>query len=221
MKLLAFAASNSRAGINKQLVSYAARLVDGGLVGDVTVETLDLNDYEMPIYSADRQEEGGIPQAAHDFLARIGHADAILISFAEHNGHYTAAYKNLFDWASRIERRVYQDKPTVMLATAPGPGGGRNVLEAAVTSAPFFGNDVVASLSIPQFHDHFDSSTGTLTDPARRPAAGGAAGARAGRRAPGGLKAGYCESGEVDQARSTSRNRSRPTWVPAKGDCPP
>ncbi len=166
MKLLAFAATNSRAGINKQLVAYATRLVEAGVAGDVTVEPIDLNDYEMPIYSVDRQNEDGIPSAAHDFLARIGEADAVLISFAEHNGHYTAAYKNLFDWASRIERRVYQDKPTVMLATAPGPGGGRNVLGAAVASAPFFGNDLVASLSIPQFHDHFDIATGTLTDPA-------------------------------------------------------
>lgn len=165
MKLLAFAATNSRAGINRQLVSYATRLLEEGLVGDINVETIDLNDYEMPIYSADRQEESGIPRAAHDFLARISESDALLISFAEHNGHYTAAYKNLFDWASRIDRRVYQDKPTVMLATAPGPGGGRNVLEAAVASAPFFGNDVVASLSIPHFHDHFDTATGTLADP--------------------------------------------------------
>ncbi len=165
MKLLAFAATNSRDGINKRLVSYASRLLEEGLVDDVTVETLDLNDFEMPIYSVDRQNEDGIPPAAHDFLAKIGDADAVLVSFAEHNGHYTAAYKNLFDWASRIEREVYQGKPTVMLATAPGPGGGRNVLEAAVTSAPFFGNDVVASLSIPHFHEQFDSTRGVLVDP--------------------------------------------------------
>lgn len=165
MKLLAFAATNSRDGINKRLVAHATRLIEDGLVDDVTVETIDLNDFEMPIYSVDRQNEGGIPPAAHDFLARIADADAVLISFAEHNGHYTAAYKNLFDWASRIDRRVYQGKPTVMLATAPGPGGGRNVLDAAVTSAPFFGNDVVASLAIPHFHDHFDTATGTLVDP--------------------------------------------------------
>ena len=165
MHLLAFAATNSRDGINKRLVSYATRILEDELLDDVIVETIDLNDYEMPIYSIDRQTEGGIPQAAHDFLAKIGAADAVLISFAEHNGHFTAAYKNLFDWTSRIDRWVYQDKPTVMLATAPGPGGGRNVLEAAVASAPFFGNDVVASLAIPQFHEHFDSATDTLVDP--------------------------------------------------------
>ena len=167
MKIVAFAATTSRKSINRQLVSYAARLLEEARPGDVTVETIDLNDYEMPTYSIDREAEGGIPSAAHDFFDRIGAADAVLISFAEHNGHYTAAYKNIFDWASRINKRVYQGKPTVMLATAPGPGGGRNVLEAAVRSGRFYGNDVLASLAIPRFHDSFDPATNRLTDPGR------------------------------------------------------
>ncbi len=165
MKLLAFAASSSSASINKQLIAYATRLLEDGLIDDVTVETLDIHDYEMPIYSLDRQNEGGIPQLAHDFFESVGNADALLISFAEHNGHYTAAYKNLFDWASRINMRVFQDKPTVMLATSPGAGGGSNALRTAIGSAPFFGNEVRASLSIPRFSENFDVATGTITNP--------------------------------------------------------
>ncbi len=167
MKILAFAATTSRKSINRQLIAYAAQLLEDGRPDDVTVETIDLNDFEMPIYSIDRETEGGIPSAAHDFFDRIGQADALLISFAEHNGHYTAAYKNIFDWASRIDKRVYQGKPTVMLATAPGPGGGTSVLEAAVTSGRFFGNDVRASLAIPRFHDSFDTADNRLTDTRR------------------------------------------------------
>ncbi len=165
MKILAFAATSSKHSINKQLVGYATRILENHHGPDVTVETIDLHDYEMPIYSVDRQNESGIPQAAHDFFGAIGEADAVLISFAEHNGFYTAAYKNIFDWASRIDMRVYQDKPTVMLSTSPGPGGGANALRAAVGSAPFFGNDLSGSLAIPSFHDNFDTATGTLTDP--------------------------------------------------------
>jgi chromate reductase len=164
MKILAFAATSSKHSINKQLIGYAARILENQSSRDVTVETIDLNDYEMPIYSIDRQNEGGIPQAAYDFFDRIGQADAVLISFAEHNGFYTAAYKNIFDWASRIDMRVYQDKPTVMLATSVGPSGGANALRTAVNSAPFFGNDVVADLAVPSFHEKFDTATGTLTD---------------------------------------------------------
>ncbi|MFT6901054.1 MAG: chromate reductase [Colwellia sp.] len=52
MKIIAFAASSSRQSINKQLVSYAASLVE-----NAQVEVLDINDYEMPLYSADREAE--------------------------------------------------------------------------------------------------------------------------------------------------------------------
>jgi chromate reductase len=165
MKILAFAASNSKHSINKQLVGYATRLLEERTDLDVTVEPIHLEDYEMPIYSIDRQNEGGIPQAAHDFLDRIERADALLISFAEHNGNYTAAYKNLFDWTSRIDVRVYQDKPTVMLSTSPGPNGGGNALRMAIGSAPFFGNDVTASLAVPSYHQNFDTATQTITNP--------------------------------------------------------
>lgn len=165
MKLLAFAATTSSQSINKQLIAYATRLLEEGLIDDVKVETIDLNEFEMPIYSIDRQNDGGIPQLAHDFFNAIADADAVLISFAEHNGLYTAAYKNIFDWASRIDMRVYQDRPTVMLASSIGPGGGANVLKTAVESAPFFGNDVRASLSIPSFTENFDPDGGALTNP--------------------------------------------------------
>ena len=164
MKILAFAATSSKHSINKQLIGYATQILEDTASTDVTVETIDLNDYEMPIYSIDRQNEDGIPQAAHDFFDKIGEADAVLISFAEHNGFYTAAYKNIFDWASRIDMRVYQDKPTVMLSTSAGPGGGANALRTAVGSAQFFGNNVVADLAVPSFYDNFDATTQTLTN---------------------------------------------------------
>lgn len=161
MKLLALAASSSRQSINKQLANYAA-----GLLADAEIELLDINDYEMVLYSSDREEESGIPQLAHDFRDKIAQADAIVIAFAEHNGSYTAAFKNLFDWTSRIDMKVYQSKPMVMLATSPGPGGAANVLNTATTSAPYFAGDVKASLSIPSFYDNFDMAEGKLTNEA-------------------------------------------------------
>ncbi|MBE7213580.1 NAD(P)H-dependent oxidoreductase [Shewanella benthica] len=157
MKILAFAASNSSKSINKQLATYAASLVEGA-----EVEILDINDYEMPIFSQDREEELGQPELAQNFFAKLGEADGIIISFAEHNGSYTAAYKNLFDWTSRIDMKVFQNKPMVLLATSPGPGGAKSVLAAAAGSAPYFAADVKASLSIPSFFDNFDMEKGEL-----------------------------------------------------------
>ncbi len=159
MKILAFGASSSRQSINKQLATYAA-----SLVANAKVEVLDLNDYEMPIYSADREAEGGIPERVQAFLAKLGAADAIIISFAEHNGSYSAAYKNIYDWCSRAEKKVFQGKPAVWLATSPGPHGASNVLATAVMSALYFGADLRASLSIPSFYQNFDGATGQLTN---------------------------------------------------------
>lgn len=159
MNVLAFGASNSKTSINKQLASYAASLVE-----DAEVTTLDLNDFELPMYSTDVEADIGQPQAAKDFLARIQAADLLVISFAEHNGSYTAAYKNLFDWTSRIQQKVFDGKRAVLLATSPGPGGAQTVLAAATGSMPFFGAEVVGSLSVPSFYDNFDGEALVLTE---------------------------------------------------------
>ncbi|MCY4046102.1 MAG: NAD(P)H-dependent oxidoreductase [Cellvibrionales bacterium] len=165
MKVLAFAASNSKQSINKALVQYAASTIDFA-----DVEFLDINDFEMPLFSPEREAEykakGGEPAEAKAFHQKISEADALLISFAEHNGCYTAAFKNLFDWTSRIDMKVYQNKPMVMLATSPGPGGAKNVLNLAVTSSPYFGGDVKGSLSVPSFMEQFDTEAGKLTNEA-------------------------------------------------------
>jgi chromate reductase len=163
MKILAFAASNSRSSINKSLVTYAASLVE-----NAKVDVIDLNDYEMPIYSSDRENESGIPQLAHDFYNKISAANALMISFAEHNGSYTVAYKNLFDWTSRIDAKVYQGKQAVLFATSPGPGGAGSVLAAAKGSAPYFGMEVKGDLSIGKFYDEFDMEKGEFKMSAMR-----------------------------------------------------
>lgn len=165
MKIIAFGASNSRASINKQLVTHASQLMQSEILPDAEIEILDLNDYEMPIFSADRQKENGIPELAHRFFGKIGSADALLISYAEHNGNYTAAFKNIFDWASRIQMKVFQDKPAVVMSASPGANGGANVLKSAINSAPFFGADVKASLSVGSFAKVFDGELGRLTNP--------------------------------------------------------
>ena len=158
MKLLAFAASSSSKSINKLLAGYAASLVE-----NADVELLDINDYEMPLFSQDKEAILGQPDEAKAFYKKIGEADALIISFAEHNGSYTAAYKNLFDWTSRINQKLFQNKPMVLLSTSPGPGGAATVLNSAVTSAPYFDGEVKASLSIPSFFDNFDVESQKIT----------------------------------------------------------
>ena len=148
MKVLAFGASSSRQSINKVLAGYTANLIK-----DANVTVLDLNDFAMPLFSEDVEKASGVPSQAQAFVDAIAQADAVVASFAEHNGSYTAAYKNIFDWASRIEKAVYQDKPMIVLSTSPGPGGASSVLAQTVNSMPYFKGNVVGSLSVPNFYD--------------------------------------------------------------------
>ncbi|MEL6982189.1 MAG: NAD(P)H-dependent oxidoreductase, partial [Actinomycetota bacterium] len=165
MRILAFAASNSSRSINRVLLDHAIDLLTTSAGDDLTVETIDLRDYEMPIYSIDREEADGIPKPAKDFQQAITNADGLLIGLAEHNGNFTAAYKNLFDWTSRLGQRVYQDTPTVLLATSPGPSGGGNVLRLAVAGAPHVGQELLGTLAVPSFGQSVDPETGALNDP--------------------------------------------------------
>lgn len=157
MKVIAFAATSHTLSINKKLVTYACSFAKSK-----DADILDINDYEMPLFSQDKEKDIGQPKLAHDFLKKIADCDAIIISFAEHNGTYTAAYKNLFDWCSRIEPKVFQNKPMVLLSTSPGARGGASVLAQAVQSAPFFNGIVKASLSIPSFYENFDMESNSL-----------------------------------------------------------
>lgn len=158
LKILAFGASSSKNSINKKLATFAANLFQNA---EVTV--LDLNDFEMPVYSVDK--ESNIPRVAHRFAEFIDASDLLVISMAEHNGNYSAAFKNIFDWVSRIpNRKVFNKKNILLLSTSPGARGGASSLEIATKLFPFNEGPVIGSLSIPSFHQNFNDEQG-LTNP--------------------------------------------------------
>ncbi len=157
-KILAFGASTSTTSINHKLATYAANQLD-----QFQAMVINLSDFEMPIFSIDREKAHGVPDLAKSFKDKIREADGIIISFAEHNGSYSAAFKNVFDWASRVEKNMWLDKPMILLATSPGGRGGQTVLQAAVNHFPYMGGLVEGSFSLPSFHANFDANEG-ITD---------------------------------------------------------
>ena len=163
MKILAFAASNSRQSINRTLVEYAAIKMQSDILADAEIEYLDINDFEMLIYSPEREREQGIPARALDLFDRIGAADALLVAFAEHNGFVTAAWKNIFDWMSRIRMELWQGKPMALLAASPGPRAGAGVLASQELLAPHFGADLRGTLGIGRWPEAWDTDTDQLT----------------------------------------------------------
>jgi NAD(P)H-dependent FMN reductase len=164
MKVLAFTTSSNAESINGQLVNMAVAELQKST--SVELDTVDMNDYELPLYTQTREGESGIPDKAVEFYNKIGEADALIIGLPEHNGYYPAVYKNLFDWTSRHDMQFYQNKPTLLLATSPGPGGAANVLGAAAGSAPFFAMEVKGSMSVPSFYDAVDMQEQVFYDAA-------------------------------------------------------
>ena len=158
MKIVAFAGSTSSHSINKTLVEFALTYFDKD-----QVELLDLNDLEMPIFSVDKEKKG-FPEAAHLFLQKMREADIIICSLAEHNRSYSAAFKNIFDWASRIELKVFSDKPMLLMSTSPGGYGGGNVMNTAKQFFPQFGADIRATFSLIKYNDNFEKGKG-ITNP--------------------------------------------------------
>lgn len=151
MKIVAFGGSNSTKSINKQLATYAA-----GLFENAEVEVLDLNDFAMPLFSVDLDKEVGQHDLAKAFLAKIKNADILVVSLAENNNNYSAAFKNLFDWCSRVLKDVFQQKPMLLMATSPGSRGGASVLEIGRNALPRYGADIKATFSLPAFNANFD-----------------------------------------------------------------
>lgn len=148
--IIVFAGSNSKTSINKQLATYAASLVES-----VEVTILDLNDFELPVYGIDLENAKGIPDNAQKFLDAIKSSDGILLSLAEHNGAYATVFKNLFDWMSRLDGKLWSEKPMLLMASSPGARGGATVLEVAKGRFPFMGGNIVADFSFPSFFDNF------------------------------------------------------------------
>lgn len=162
-KILAFGTSNSKSSINQKLATWSANQVD-----DVEVKILDINDYEMPIFSVDREQENGIPEKAIEFKRLIEESDGLILSFAEYNGSFTSAFKNIFDWISRVSKPIWSNKPTLLMATSPGPRGGLTVLSSAEKTFPYQGADIVGTFCLPSFNSNFSAEEGIINEELRQ-----------------------------------------------------
>jgi NAD(P)H-dependent FMN reductase len=149
MNILAFGASTSKSSINQQFAHFAAHRFEG------EINMIDLNDFEMPVFSVDKEAENGYPDEAHELHEIIEQADFLVISMTEHNGSYSAAFKNTLDWCSRLNNSVFHDKPMLLLSTSPGKLGAKFVLEAALSRFPRHTANIIGHFSLPSFGENF------------------------------------------------------------------
>jgi len=159
MNIVAIGGSSSKTSINRRFATYAAHQFD-----NATVEVLDLNDFLMPLFSVDIEKEQGSPKAVEAFLNKIGQADFVVLSLAENNASFNVGFKNVFDWCSRKNPKVFQANPMLLMATSPGKRGGASVLEWGQKTLPFYGADIKATFSLPSFNENFDEEKGITNE---------------------------------------------------------
>jgi NAD(P)H-dependent FMN reductase len=129
-KILVFSGSTREGSLNRKLARLAAESLEKQ---GAPVTLLDLRDYPMPMYDGDLEATHGLPERAKAFKEVLRAHDAFVIVSPEYNGSFSALLKNSIDWASRAEPgekpgQVFRDKSAVLLATSPGPGGGKRGL---------------------------------------------------------------------------------------------
>ena len=149
MKIIALAGSNSSTSINKQFVTYASSLLKEN------VEILNLNDYNIPTYSMDIELKDGFSDDVKQFFKKLNEADVILISFAEHNGNFTAAIKSYLDWCSRIEYKFLKNAKVFALSTSDGGYGAKGALESGTKLLKKFDAEILDTFSLPHFSQNF------------------------------------------------------------------
>ena len=152
-KILAFAGSNSSNSINKQLVDYAATLIEG-------VDVIDLRDYDAPIYGSDLEQSSGLPESIQKLYNLIQGYESIIMASPEHNGFPPAFLKNILDWLSRAEgEKFLKDKKVALLSTSPGGYGGKNNLNNMKNVMPYWGANIVGTYSLSSFYDNMENGS--------------------------------------------------------------
>lgn len=158
-RILVFGASTSRTSINQAFATFAASQLT-----DFDTQVVKLKDFDIPLFSVDKEKEDGFPDDIIHIKTMIQSADGIILSLAEHNGAYTAAFKNVFDWLSRLEGKAWDNKPMLLLSTSPGGRGGSSVMEIATKRFPFNGGNVISTFSLPGYHKNFSPENGVLDE---------------------------------------------------------
>lgn len=149
-KILAFAGSNSSKSINQQLVVATSEMIDFA-----KVDVISLRDYNVHIFGVDIEAEQGSPEQMQALMNLIKSYDGYIISTPEHNGIPPAFFLNILDWLSRIERRIFGEKPTFLLSTSTGPRAGSAALQILENVIPRFGADVSGVYAFPSFNHNF------------------------------------------------------------------
>ncbi len=156
-RVLAIPGSNSMESINRKLLLSVVAMLE-----DSKGNVVDINDFPLPLFSVDLKKEKGVPEPALNFKDQMEASDGFILSVAEYNGSYSSAFKNLLDWLSVIEGKLFEQKPVLLMCATPGKLGGKNVLHTANAYLPHMGANIIGSVSFGEFYENFKDGKGIV-----------------------------------------------------------
>jgi chromate reductase, NAD(P)H dehydrogenase (quinone) len=110
VNILAFSGSTRAQSLNTALLSIVASKISSA-GGNVNVNQINLDDFEMPIFNVDLEARVGLPNSVERLQELIFCSNGIIVACPEYNGSITPLLKNSLDWCSRSSRTEY--KPSV------------------------------------------------------------------------------------------------------------
>ena len=167
-RILVFGGSLRRDSWNQKLASVAAA---GAKAAGAEVTLISLNDFPMPLFNEDLEDESGMPEGAKQLKQLMFEHHGLIIASPEYNSSITAALKNAIDWVSRTTSEdeppmaAFTGKVAALCSASPGALGG---MRGLVHLRAILGNIGVLVLpdqvALSKAHEAFRED-GTLADP--------------------------------------------------------
>lgn len=126
-KILAFAGSLRKDSYNKKIAKIASQ---GAKAAGGEVTYINLEDYPLPVYSAEIEEKEGLPKNALKLKELFMQTDGFIIASPEYNSSISGALKNAIDWISRpaskdeVYLSPFTDRVAVLISASVGGLGG-------------------------------------------------------------------------------------------------
>lgn len=120
-----------------------------------TVEILDLNEYQFPVFDERLKFQQDPSKEMLDFAGKIKNADGVIIVTPEYNGGYPASLKNVVD----LLYDEWYRKPVAIATVSNGMFGGTQVITSLQFSLwKIRAWTVPAMFPVPKVQDAFDEN---------------------------------------------------------------
>jgi NAD(P)H-dependent FMN reductase len=165
-KILVFAGSTRTDSFNKKLVKIAA---SGAMENGVDVTVINLQDFAMPLYDGDLEQQQGLPSTARKLKDLMLLHQGFLISSPEYNSSISGVLKNTIDWVSRpVEGEepltCFKGRVAGIMSASPGGLGGLRGLVHVRAILENIGVIVIPDqIAIARAHEVFNAD-GTMKD---------------------------------------------------------